>query len=94
MIGASGAIAALEGAYFTLAVRWKLAHVRVWPSGWAIRPAALALFAVANLVLDTRAFIGHSREPVAYGAHCGGFLGGALLAMIIATPRQRQSPAT
>jgi membrane associated rhomboid family serine protease len=92
MIGGSGAIAALEGAYFTFAFRWELAPARVWPSEWSLRPVALALLAVANFVLDTQAFVGHSSEPVAYGAHVGGFLGGALLAMVIASKHQESPP--
>jgi membrane associated rhomboid family serine protease len=57
----------------------------VWPLEWGVRPGGLALLAVVNFVLDTQAFIGHSREHVAYGAHVGGFLGGAFLAMGIAS---------
>jgi membrane associated rhomboid family serine protease len=85
MIGASGAIAGLEGAYFTLVFRWDLPEVRVWPLSGAVAPARLAFLAVLNFILDTGSFLGHSQERIAFGAHVGGFLGGALLAMIIAT---------
>jgi len=85
MVGASGAIAGLEGAYFTFVYRWEVPHATVWPIEGPVPAARLAFLAVANLVLDTGAFVGHSRDNVAYGAHVGGFLGGALVAMVIAT---------
>ena len=85
MVGASGAIAGLEGAYFTLVVRWDIPPVTVWPLAGAIPAGRLAFLAVFNFILDTGAFASHSQEHVAYGAHVGGFLGGALVAMIIAT---------
>jgi membrane associated rhomboid family serine protease len=85
MIGASGAIAGLEGAYFTLVLRWEVPHAKVWPLDGPIPAASLAFLAVCNFILDTGAFVGHSREHVAYGAHVGGFLGGAFVAMVIAT---------
>jgi len=85
MIGASGAIAGLEGAYFTLVYRWEVPHVRVWPLEGPIAPARLAFLAICNFVLDTGAFVGHAREHIAYGAHVGGFLGGAFAAMLIST---------
>ncbi len=85
MIGASGAIAALEGAYFTLVFRWEVPHALVWPLSGAIPAGRLAFLAIWNFILDTGAFVGHSQTHVAYGAHVGGFLGGALVAMIIAT---------
>ncbi len=88
MVGASGAIAALEGAYFTLVFRWEVPHAQVWPLEGAIPAAHLAFLAMCNFVLDTGAFVGHSRGHVAYGAHVGGFLGGALVAMVIATFRR------
>lgn len=85
MIGASGAIAGLEGAYFTFVLRWEVPHARVWPLTATVAPGRLGFLAIWNFILDTGSFVGHSRERVAYGAHVGGFLGGALVAMIIAT---------
>jgi membrane associated rhomboid family serine protease len=85
MVGASGAIAGLEGAYFTFVFRWDVPHATVWPIESPLPAASLAFLAVANFALDTGAFVGHSREGVAYGAHVGGFLGGALVAMVIAS---------
>ncbi len=85
MIGASGAIAGLEGAYFALVFRWEVPHANVWPLEGPVPAGRLAFLAICNFVLDTGAFVGHSRTHVAYGAHVGGFLGGALVAMVIAT---------
>jgi membrane associated rhomboid family serine protease len=85
MVGASGAIAGLEGAYFTFVFRWEVPHANVWPLAGPVPAARLALLAVFNFVLDTGAFVGHAQRGVAYGAHVGGFLGGALVAMVIAT---------
>ncbi len=85
MIGASGAIAGLEGAYFTFVFRWEVPHANVWPLEGPVPAARLAVLAVFNFVLDTGAFVGHAHQGVAYGAHVGGFLGGALVAMVIAT---------
>ena len=85
MVGASGAIAGLEGAYFTFVLRWEVPHATVWPLEGVVPAGRLAFLAIINFVLDTGSFVGHSREHVAYGAHVGGFLGGALVAMIIAS---------
>ncbi len=85
MIGASGAIAGLEGAYFTFVFRWEVPHANVWPFANPVPAASLAFLAIANFLLDTSSFVGHAQTHVAYGAHVGGFLGGALVAMIIAS---------
>ena len=50
-----------------------------------VPPVRLAFLAIMNFVLDTGAFVGHSQSHIAYGAHVGGFLGGALCAMVIST---------
>jgi membrane associated rhomboid family serine protease len=94
MVGASGAIAGLEGAYFVFVFRWEVPHATVWPLAGPVPAATLAFLAVINFVLDTGAFVGHSGGHVAYGAHVGGFLGGALVAMVIATawtPKWREA---
>jgi len=85
MIGASGAIAALEGAYFVFFYRWELPYATVWPLDGPQPPARLGLVALVSFALDSQAFFGHAHGGVAYGAHVGGFVGGGLLAMIVAT---------
>jgi len=92
MIGASGAIAGLEGATFAFAFRWEMPHATVWPLDGPVPAPRLALVALLNFALDSSALFGRARDNVAYGAHVGGFLGGALLAMAIASvyrPRWR-----
>jgi membrane associated rhomboid family serine protease len=93
MVGASGAIAALEGAYFVFAYRWELPHAHVWPLDGPVAPWRLGVVALIGFFLDTQAFFGRVHDTTAYGAHVGGFLGGALLAMVAATvlrPRFRR----
>jgi membrane associated rhomboid family serine protease len=85
MVGASGAIAGLEGAYFALAYRWELPHAHVWPLDGPVAPWRLAVVALVSFFVDTQAFFGRVDDTTAYGAHVGGFLGGALLAMGVAT---------
>jgi membrane associated rhomboid family serine protease len=85
MLGASGAIAGLEGAYFVFFYRWELPQATVWPLEGPQPPARLGLVALVNFALDTGAFFGHAQGGVAYAAHVGGFVGGAILAMIVAT---------
>jgi len=87
-VGASGAIAALEGAYFALVIRWRLPQATVWPfPDLRVRPWALALLAAVSFVVDTGTFVRGTAERVAVGAHVGGFLSGAILAMVIASVR-------
>ena len=85
MVGASGAIAGLEGAYFVFFYRWELPHAVVWPLEGPQAPGRLGLVALANFALDSGAFFGHAQGGVAYGAHVGGFVGGGLLAMVVAS---------
>lgn len=85
MVGASGAIAGLQGAYFVFFYRWELPPATVWPLDGPQPPARLGLVALISFALDSQAFFGHAHSQVAYGAHVGGFVGGGLLAMIVAT---------
>jgi membrane associated rhomboid family serine protease len=85
MVGASGAIAGLQGAYFVFLFRWELPPATVWPLDGPQPPARLALVALVSFMIDSSAFFGHAQTQVAHGAHVGGFVGGGLLAMIIAT---------
>ncbi len=84
MIGASGPIAALEGAYLTLVLRRKVPNGEVWPFvHWSVRPRGLALLSAITITFDTHAFLSNSPERVAFGAHVGGFLGGVLTAAVV-----------
>jgi membrane associated rhomboid family serine protease len=85
MVGASGAIAGLQGAYFVFFYRWELPPATVWPLDGPQPPARLGLVALVSFALDSQAFFGHAQTQVAYGAHVGGFVGGGLLAMVVAT---------
>jgi membrane associated rhomboid family serine protease len=85
MIGASGAIASLMGAYFVFFYRWELPYATVWPLEGPQPPARLGLVALVSFALDARSFFGHEQSGVAFGAHVGGFVGGGLLAMMVAT---------
>jgi membrane associated rhomboid family serine protease len=94
MVGASGAIAGLEGAYFVLLFRWELPPATVWPLEGPQAPARLGIVAIVSFALDSQGFFGHSAGQVAYGAHVGGFVGGGLLAMVVSTfwhPRFREA---
>jgi membrane associated rhomboid family serine protease len=93
MVGASGAVAALEGAYLTLLLRWRPPWPRVWPLKWEIHPIGIAIIAVGNMGMDAGAFFQRMVTGVAYGAHLGGFLGGALVAMILSAVRGRAAHA-
>jgi membrane associated rhomboid family serine protease len=85
MVGASGAIAGLQGAYFVFFYRWELPPATVWPLDGPQAPARLGLVALISFAIDSQHFFGHAQNQVAYGAHVGGFVGGGLLAMVVAT---------
>lgn len=88
MLGASGGVLGLEGAYFGLAVRWRLPDPHVWPLARPIPPSQLALFAVLGVALDYFAIFGGSLEMTAYGAHVGGFTMGLLItALVVPKPK-------
>lgn len=93
MVGASGAIAGLEGAYFVLVFRWEVPHPQIWPFEGPLQPWVLGVVALLNFFTDSQAFFGRVRDTTAYGAHVGGFVGGALLAMALTSltrPRWRR----
>ncbi len=88
MLGASGALMGLEGAYLGLATRWTLPDPHVWPLARPIPPGHLALLAVIGVSFDYLAIMNREDMGIAYGAHVGGFTTGLLLAAI-AAPRPR-----
>jgi membrane associated rhomboid family serine protease len=93
MLGASGAIAGLEGAYFAFVFRWELPDVQVWPLAGPVHPARLAIVALINFALDSGAFFGKAGGNTAYAAHLGGFVGGAMMGLLVAslwTPAKRK----
>ena len=88
MLGASGALMGLEGAYLGLATRWTLPDPHVWPIARPIPPAHLTLVAVIGVSFDYFAIMNQQDTGIAYGAHVGGFTAGLLLAAL-AAPRPR-----
>jgi membrane associated rhomboid family serine protease len=85
IIGASGAIAGLAGCYFALAMRWQLAWPDVWPLAHPVPPLQLGAFAVIGFVGDVYLLASRDAQPIAYGAHIGGFLSGLAIAAILTT---------
>lgn len=91
IVGASGAIAGLEGIYLVLALRWELSWPHVWPMSRSIPPGQLAAVAVVGFLLDIVS-LGDRGSHIAYGAHVGGFFAGVTVAMLFTSlargPRQ------
>jgi membrane associated rhomboid family serine protease len=85
IIGASGAVCGLGGAYLGLALRWQLPWPDVWPLAHAIPPLQLAAFAVLGFIGDLYFLTSGDKQPIAYGAHVGGFLCGLAIAIVITT---------
>jgi len=88
MLGASGAVMGFEGAYLSMAVRWRLPDPHIWPMARPVPPGRLALVGVAGVALDYFSLMSQASSNVAYGAHLGGFVGGLLLTAAFA-PRPR-----
>ena len=93
MLGASGADAGLAGAYFMFALHGDPPDVHVWPLSGPVTSMQLAVAAALNFAFDSGALLGGARDHIAYGAHVGGFCGGALLGLTIATLRPRKPRA-
>jgi membrane associated rhomboid family serine protease len=82
IIGASGAICGFQGVYLGLALRWRLPWAEVWPLAYPVPPAQLGIFAVVGFLFDLYSLMNHS-QPIAYGAHLGGFLSGLTIAALV-----------
>lgn len=90
-LGASGALMGLEGVYLGMALRWRLPKPDVWPLATPVAQERLIIFALIGIFLDIGGIIGN-QEGIAFGAHIGGFLGGAFLGTT-AIPRPRNAVA-
>lgn len=84
VLGASGAIAALEGTYLALVLRWELPWPHVFPMSRPIPAWNLAIMGVVGFYLDTISLMTPDRS-IAYGAHIGGFVTGAFLGLVLTT---------
>ncbi len=82
IVGASGAVAGFEGVYLGLALRWDLDWPDVWPLAEPVPPLRLAAFAAIGIAFDLYSLT-DLQQPIAYGAHVGGFFTGALLAGLL-----------
>lgn len=87
MIGASGAISGVAGAYCVLALRWDVPNAYAWPLAHPIPPLHAAAVAALSALSDifTLAELHGMSDGVARDAHLGGFAGGIVLAMLLTT---------
>jgi len=83
LIGASGSIAGLQGAYFLMALKWHLPQADVWPISRPVSPDNLLIFSAIGLGFDFYSLMNHAATNVAYAAHIGGFISGALLGLFV-----------
>lgn len=92
LIGASGAIAGVLGAYLVLFPRARI--VSLVPLGFFLRVMAVPAFFFLPIwflmqFLFGLASLGSSAETVAFWAHVGGFAAGIVLALVFARRRSR-----
>jgi membrane associated rhomboid family serine protease len=92
LVGASGAIAGVLGAYM---FRFPRAPILAWFVVFLVELPAFAFLVVwfgYQLWMTLGTFGGQERGGVAFAAHVGGFIAGALIDRILEGPRQKQSP--
>ncbi len=80
MLGASGMVSALMGAYLAMSIRWQLPDPHIWPIARPIPPANIALLALGFFAMDYTNLLGGTHDGIAYGVHVGGFAAGLFLA--------------
>lgn len=87
MVGASGAISGVAGAYCLLAFRWDVPDAYAWPLAYPVSPlhAAAAALLSAGTDVFVLAEAGGAATGVAHEAHIGGFVGGLFIAMLLTT---------
>jgi membrane associated rhomboid family serine protease len=87
MLGASGAISGVAGAYCLLAFRWDVPDAYAWPLAYPISPlhAAAAALLAAGADALVLADAGGAATGIAHEAHLGGFVGGLFMAMLLTT---------
>jgi len=79
LVGASGAIMGLEGAYLGMFIRWRLPNPDVWPLAHPIPPAQLLALVALGLFIDYTSIMQNVESSTAFGAHVGGFLAGVFI---------------
>ncbi len=89
VIGASGGVAALEGCYLSMALRFTLPWPSVWPIARPVPPHQLVIMCLINFYLDVFSSFtgGGGGKPIAYAAHIGGFIAGGIIASLF-RPRE------
>lgn len=87
MVGASGAISGVAGAYCLLAFRWDVPDAYAWPLAYPVSPLHAAAAALLAVITDVSvlADAGGAATGVAHEAHLGGFVGGVFIAMLLTT---------
>lgn len=93
LVGASGAISGVMGAYIILFPRVRILAVIPWYFYWfTVRLPAWLFLGVYYLIQNLVPALRPNQGSVAYWAHLGGFAAGA--AMILLFPRRKHPPQT
>lgn len=83
LIGASGAVTGLEGAFFVFALTIHLKETHVWPISVPVTSTRLVIFALLGLGYDLFSIVTNAQSNVAFEAHVGGFTSGVVAALLI-----------